>query len=321
MNSFTWRGVLWGVLLMSQSGLSAHELTGLGAVGGWDDVNKSSSISTVLDRSDYSQDMSSARVESSLLSAYGTWGSISSAPNLNFSFLPDLGGNYDVFDMPGGSLDQGAHFRYANTVMGGWMPESYFTSLDANGANILGVTWSARLRGDGSGKPTWHTEILFNDGWLWTDDAAAANADFALGLPEGIIDLETVALHEIGHSIGIGHENDVPSVMASFYDGVQRDLFLDDIDVASFLYSNALDDGKKGGGKGNGKGKPFSLDGMDWFLAGVTWASGPDDGTVHSIAAGGDSAAVPEPGTYLTLGSCLLLLVLLRRRTAIDALQ
>jgi len=64
----------------------------------------------------------------------------------------------------------------------------------------------------------------------WVDDAADDNmgpADF---------DLFTVMLHELGHSLGIGHSGVVGSVMEPFYGGGRRTLHADDIAAIQALY-------------------------------------------------------------------------------------
>ncbi|KAJ1390447.1 PGBD-like superfamily [Sesbania bispinosa] len=50
------------------------------------------------------------------------------------------------------------------------------------------------------------------------------------------IDLETVALHEMGHLIGLGHSSNPDSVMYPTYGGVRRNLKQDDIDGIRALY-------------------------------------------------------------------------------------
>ncbi|CAI9734325.1 metallo ase [Octopus vulgaris] len=54
------------------------------------------------------------------------------------------------------------------------------------------------------------------------------------------IDFHSVALHEVGHVIGLDHSEDMDSVMAPFYKGPNSNLFLtgDDIDGAQAIYDH-----------------------------------------------------------------------------------
>jgi len=276
---------------------SAYTLNNLGVAGGWDDINKSTSVTTVIDVSDYTIDVSAGQITSALNGGYSSWDNVAGATNLNFDFKPDNGGNYDVFDSNGtdwfngtsATLDQNADFRYANIVVGGWLPQAYFTNLDpVNGANILAVTWTGKLSGDGSRKPTWHSDIFFNDGWTW----GVGCTDFSC------IDIETVFVHELGHAIGFGHEDSLPSVMASYYTGLNTSLYQTDIDGAVALYSNALGGGKGGGGNPN---------------------KGPKNGKLHSLNSDVITvgAPLPEPGTLALFGFGLAALGFVRRRRSI----
>ncbi len=321
---------LCGTLLIICFGVShgwAYSVNNLGEAGGWDNVNKSDTVTTVWDTSDYTQDVGSGVVHTALTNAYATWGSVEGASKLNFSILADNGGNYDAFDGPNDSngpswfngasnLDQNADWNYANIVIGGWLPEDYFLNLPNGSPNILAVTWTGKLRGGlGPRKATWHSEIFFNDGWNWTDDPAVS----------GGIDIETVALHELGHAIGLGHGingDGVDAVMDPFYGGVQTSLFQDDVDGVTALYGGGGGKGGGGGGKGGGGGpggngppgrNKFAFGDTDWYLTNVTYAEDLAGSSASNLS------TVPEPSSFVLAAMAMLAMLCCgrcRRRAA-----
>ncbi len=63
--------------------------------------------------------------------------------------------------------------------------------------------------------------------WLNTLNDVGANGDY---------DFQTIALHEIGHALGLGHSSDNTSVMSSTYRGSRRTLGSDDVAGIQALY-------------------------------------------------------------------------------------
>jgi len=80
---------------------------------------------------------------------------------------------------------------------------------------------------DGDGRlDTAHNEIYFNPAFDWTLDETA-----------GGFDIETTALHELGHSLGLGHFGAPPiSVMNPVYGGIRRELYPLDHAALCVLY-------------------------------------------------------------------------------------
>ena len=268
-------------LLTTQA--SAYSLTGVQ----W----KNDPVTLVFDESDYTLDASAGDVDGALQNAFDTWADADANDKLSFDRKPDLGGNYDVYDQPGGGLDQSSNSLYSNITVGGWLPKSYFDSLEAGGGDgILAVTWSAKLRGGGSNKPHLEVDVYFNDNFNWSVDGSG-------------IDIETVALHEAGHAIGLGHEDSVPSVMGAFYAGPQRTLFEDDLAGLGELYGGGGGGGGKGnngnGGGGGGRPNRMGFDDFGYSIVGITTV----DDYRHFMTAGGlapaNMGAVPEPSTLV----------------------
>jgi serralysin len=56
----------------------------------------------------------------------------------------------------------------------------------------------------------------------------------------GNVNFKTVAIHEIGHAIGISHSSVTPAIMQAFIDDDVNSLQNDDIEAAQFLYGAAI---------------------------------------------------------------------------------
>jgi hypothetical protein len=75
-------------------------------------------------------------------------------------------------------------------------------------------------------------KVHFDEDELWTDDDPPSGKDFA-----------SVALHELGHSLGLAHSNDPRAVMYAYYVGRRRHLKSDDINGIQFIYGSDGPDG------------------------------------------------------------------------------
>ena len=177
-------------------------------------------VGYILDGSDYTADVAPGQVDAAMQRAYDTWNNVSKTA-INAVRLPDGGGNYDVLD--GMVLDAKGNcvsifdFTSPNLVLnpatgsleilpesdivvGGWVDADYFAKCMGS-SSIIGITWSFSLPdSNGDNYPDLaYVEQFYNKQYKWTTTAAAYlnfNAPF---------DIESIAVHENGHALGLGH--------------------------------------------------------------------------------------------------------------------
>lgn len=171
-------------------------------------------VSFIIDSSDHTTDAPPADVEAALLSAFASWDDVPNA-GLSSTELPDPGGNFDVldgtivggdcltvFDLTTPNFDPvtGQIFPEADVVFGGWLPTDYFVLCLGN-PNILGVTWFFS-GGDANGDhfaDQLYVEQFYNEGFDWAT-TGSVYLDFS-----SPIDIESIIVHEVGHTHGLGH--------------------------------------------------------------------------------------------------------------------
>lgn len=203
--------------------------------------------------------------------AFDTWGTGSAA--LNFTeagpalFYPHNGANIDFFSMP-------STFRFGSLTFDG-----------ALALTVVGV-YKGRITG---------ADIFFNKGYAFSDNPGASE-----------FDIESIALHEIGHALGLDHPDSADDLGKNFdAAGVPKAATGFEImnstiatgEISRFLTSD-------------------EIDALDFLFP----SSGSVPDTTFTITTI-EPAPTPEPGTLLLLASGLGALFGLRRIRAAFSLQ
>ena len=126
--------------------------------------------------------------------------------NINFAVVSDNGTAYGQGLYQQGDPEMG-DIRIGGYVFGNTILASAFMPPPANNYSIAG-------------------DQKFNTGMAFNINGMS-------------YDLFTVAAHEFGHSIGLGHSNYSPAVMYAAYNGVKSSLYSDDIVSARSVYGGA----------------------------------------------------------------------------------
>jgi hypothetical protein len=113
-----------------------------------------------------------------------------------------------------------------------------FGALEANGGHLGDIRFGA-INIDGPFNVLAHayqpgTESIFGAGGAITGDMHIDSSEDWVGS----FDLATVILHELGHSLGLGHSGDINSIMLPAYSGVNVTLGADDIAGIQSIYGS-----------------------------------------------------------------------------------
>lgn len=175
--------------------------------------------------------LTSAQTEAALDRALTTWDINPCLDKTDIIKRADSGADPDIFDSFFGFGGFGNPFL-ADIVEAGWLPAAFFDAVfgpgGANGVLAFSVSF---IFVDGNNNPT----DINGDNYLDTAlNEVYYNDNFGapgprLGNPWGInialpgIDVETVGLHENGHSLGLGHFGPPPAaVMNPVYAGIRQ---------------------------------------------------------------------------------------------------
>jgi hypothetical protein len=199
------------------------------------------SITYLVDQSDgaTASGLTNLQTEQAIDRSFATWNAAKALKKVRLVKRPDTGGDPDIFDsfFPGfGSF--GNPFL-ADIVNAGWLPRAFFEAVGGPGGGRGILAFSVTfIFTDDNDNPTDINGDNYLDSALnevyYNNTFGQAGTD-RVGNPWGInvplpgIDVETVALHENGHSLGLGHFGPPPvAVMNPVYNGPRHLPFASD---------------------------------------------------------------------------------------------
>jgi hypothetical protein len=191
-------------------------------------------ITYLVDQSDgaTSSGLTSLQTEQAIDTSFATWNAAKALKKVTLVKRADNGADPDIFDSFFGFGPAGNPFL-ADIVNAGWLPRAFFEAVGGAGGGRGILAFSASfIFEDDDGNPTdingdnlldtALNEVYYNDtfGQAGTD---RVNNPWRINQPLPSIDVETVALHENGHSLGLGHFGPPPAaVLNPVYAGIRH---------------------------------------------------------------------------------------------------
>lgn len=197
--------------------------------------------------------LTSAQTEAAIDRALDTWNNsvgCAGGGKLNIMKRADTGADPDIFDAFFGFGGFGNPFL-ADIVNAGWLPRAFFGAVTGFPDNVIAFSVTfifgsfdnqgnfipSDINGDNY-LDTALNEVYYND-TFGTPGEPRQNRPWGINVAFPGIDVETVALHENGHSLGLGHFGPPPkAVMNPVYAGIRHNLFKTDQAAYCTLYSS-----------------------------------------------------------------------------------
>ena len=191
-------------------------------------------ITYLVDQSDgaTASGLSNADTEAAIDRGFDTWQADSCLRKVALVKRADSGEDPDIFDSFFGFGSAGDPFL-ADIVNAGWLPRAFFEAVTGAPDNVLAFSVTFIFT-DEFGNPTDidgnnYLDTALNE--VYYNDTFGTPGEPREGFPWGIninlpgIDVETVAVHENGHSLGVGHFGPPPTaIMNPVYAGILHEL-------------------------------------------------------------------------------------------------
>jgi hypothetical protein len=191
-------------------------------------------ITYLVDQSDGATNsgLTNAQTEAAIDRSMNTWDNEQALQKVDIVKRADSGADPDIFDSFFGFGGAGNPFL-ADITNAGWLPRAFFEAVGGPGGGRGILAFSVTfIFTDNAGNPTDvngdnRLDTALNEVY-YNNTFGQAGTD-RVGNPWGInvalpgIDVETVALHENGHSLGIGHFGPPPdAVLNPIYAGIRQ---------------------------------------------------------------------------------------------------
>ncbi|MGH8636619.1 MAG: matrixin family metalloprotease [Burkholderiales bacterium] len=192
--------------------------------------------------------LTSVQTEFAIDRAMDTWQAQSPFTNVDLVKRADTGEDPDIYDSFFGYGKFGNPFL-ADIVNAGWLPRAFFEEAGGpgGGRGILAFSVTFIFTND-DGTPTDFNGDNYLDSALnevYYNDTFGKRGTDRAGNPWGInillpgIDVQTVGLHENGHSLGVGHFGPPPdAVMNPVYAGIRHEPFPIDLTGMNAIWSS-----------------------------------------------------------------------------------
>lgn len=115
----------------------------------------------------------------------------------------------------------GSHNRVGRAALNG-VNEVLFYNLGTRRALAVATVWY-------SGRTIIEADITFNTLYSWSTGPFSS----------GLNDVQTIALHEFGHALGLGHSPNPSAIMYAFISGIKHDLHPADIAGVQYIYGTS----------------------------------------------------------------------------------